>query len=1349
MYENMKKQILIAFFISYAISLDLAAVNLRSVNSRNGLSSMFVFSLHQDSIGFIWAGTYNGVSILEGYNSSVAETGMSGLRRLSGSIVEEIQDGKEGHIWIHSNFAFCCWNISDGELSQFPEINGSYKFAVSPEDEVVVCSRERGLMYYNKKSDQFTPFSFQNLRYSEILYMHIDNRHRWIVVTHTHTIIVHIKEQEDGSLEFEAESEHAHPMGRLRYAKYNGGDMFYVTEGNQMFTSDLYGKKAQLQLTLSDNLISRGDVSAIVRHKKHFIIGFYSGGAFQLTPTTDGTKEESLGVTCGVFDIRRDIRQDIVWMATDGEGIQYYANEDYTLHNELFSQLPFVVSKPVRSLVKDKNGDMLMATKGDGIIIYRQYQPGQATTQIDHYQTSNSPLLHNNIYCLVQSPHGIIWIGSDGNGVNYYDPQTRQFGTLPIGNIPIGNIHDLTEVDNELWLATSGRGVFRLKLAWQDQYPTILESEQMLYDAESFSASQFLSACVMGGKVWFGNRENGLVCIDRKTLKSQRIYFNSMRQDAVNDVVNVTGVPGHGIICSTSGGIFFQPTKPDGSPGGDFVNTSDSLAFIAQPIRSTLTVGTNEVWGSAADFLFLSFPKKKSIKRFTNSDMLHVEEFVEGACFYDEATGTKYFGGTNGFVAVSPRLGNSTSFTPPLYFTCIVHSSEGEFNARLFFITKQMQLSHEQNYFSIRFTPIDYVEAEDYIFEYRMKSGKEHWTDYGHRREVTFTGLAPGKYTMQVRYRKGAYISPVYEAHFEILPPWWLSWPMVSLYWLIILAAIAYLIYRYIRRQRRRQQYMIERMNEQHREEVYESKLRFFTNITHEFSTPLTLISGPCQRILDMAGINPLIKDYASIIQHSSNRLNELIQQLIEYRRIDTGNRKMQISEINITTRLSEIVSTFTVESEKADIDYKADIQPDLKWPTDANAFTTIAINLISNAFKYVPDHGSIHIDMHETENNQLQLTVSNSGRGISQEQIDRMFNRYIILEDLENSKFARGFARNGLGLAITQGLVKGLNGKIDVEGELNQTTFTVVLPLLEINTETPAPATGYTAVHIAEDDIYPEQPAMAQSDAANKPNILVVDDDKEMVWFLTDVLREQYNILSFTNPEEAYLAFRQKRIDLVLSDVIMKPFDGIELCRRIKGDHTTSHIPVVLLSSSQSEDMRRITADAGAELFISKPFDLEYFRTIVRNQLKRNTMLKDYFNSTLSAFEVVDGKHLHHEDKVFLDRIYRIVDDNLRNPDLSTQFIAKEVGVGLRNLYRKLEDITDLTPKDMIREARLERARQLLTKTEMSMEEVCYEAGFGNRGTFYKLFAAKFGCTPKQYHDQMIAEAKGKLNKS
>ena len=530
-------------------------------------------------------------------------------------------------------------------------------------------------------------------------------------------------------------------------------------------------------------------------------------------------------------------------------------------------------------------------------------------------------------------------------------------------------------------------------------------------------------------------------------------------------------------------------------------------------------------------------------------------------------------------------------------------------------------------------------------------------------------------------------------------------------YFLLLAGVIAGAIRMVIKRYRRKRNVMIEEMNRQQREELYESKLRFFTNITHEFCTPLTLINGPCEKIL------------SSMIQQNALKLNALILELIEFRRLETGNKILKIKHVPVTEQIRTIAESFGELAESRKLNYRLQIEDGVFWNTDVSCLSKIVNNLISNAFKYTPENGSITVEL-RIEGEQLCIRVSNTGKGIKEADLTKIFDRYKILDNFEVQNKNGISPRNGLGLAICHSMVNLLNGQIQVSSIPNEvTTFDVWLPVMEVTVDN-------------EDEKVVELKNSSVEFDKNKQTIMIIDDDPSMLWFVTEIFVGAYNVVSLGSAEEALKQLGIQLPDLIISDVMMPGMDGMSFAKKIKSDKLLSRIPLILLSALNNIDEQTRGIESGAEAYITKPFNVEYLEKVVRRLLQREEDLKEYYSSVLSAFELDDGHFLHKEDKSFFEKMMQIIDSHIQNTDLSVELLSSSLGYSTRQFYRKLKNVTEKTPADIIREYRLTIVERLLLTTQLSIEEIMDKTGFSNRGTFYKAFAQKFEMTPKQYRN-------------
>lgn len=1332
-----------AFLLAYMVLICTVSFsdNLRVFDCHKGLSSMFVLSLFQDHNGYMWAGTYDGLNMLSGSYVKAFGAGHNGKNQLSGNLIEQIHEESNGLLWVHTNLGLDRFDTSNGVIEYHPEINGSYKSAVSASGEIIAFKGDNCYYYYNQQQKHFCKQQLNSIIYKEIQRVHIDDKHNIFIFAKNTTRVGRITTESDGKVKIKIYRtiKHQSPVQRT---SIDGDVVFQLTENAILYQTNIKTMKTQYVCRFPNNVFHHGTISCIVRDDDDLLIGYNDNGMIRMKynpMVADHFTPIDLGLSVRVYDIKKDKRQDIIWIATDGDGVFCYMREDFTFSN--FPIHNMGIRKPLRAIYKDRQGRIWLGTKGDGIVLLPASLSTRSQSPVTHFNPENSSLLHTTVYCFAPSKRNLFWIGTDGNMLNYYSYRDNKIHILAHPEIlSVSLIIDIVEVNkNEIWVVTGGYGVYKLTLSGSDDAPVLQSARQMLYDSSVPGKAQFCSVKQQGNYIWVANRENGIYKIDRRTGKTKHILLDPRPYSPLNDVLTLDASAPGKLFCGTATGLVELNTA-----NNHVKNINEEIHLGNCAIRALLHVGQN-IWCSTSHGLLLYNTRTGASSYYTSDNGIEAMEYCDRAAFYDAKTGIKFFGSTNELLTVSKQQAKEKTFNPDIRFFSVTVNGE-EYSIGSLMEDGEFILDHNQNFFSVSFNALDYIYESDYTYYYRLKEVGDEWISNGKNRTIAFTNLSAGNYTLQVRYQKGKYLSDIYEQPFRILPPWYASVWAKILYWLLFLAAIAALLHNYSQRQKRREQQLISDMEEKRKEEVYESKLSFFTNICHEFCTPLTLIGGPCQRLLNYERTDSIVKKYVSLIQRNSIRLNELIQELIEFRRVDTEHRIIHIGTVDVMEITHDITDSFYLLAEQKNIHFNVETQGLHEWNTDRSALTTIITNLVSNAFKYTPVKGFVNVKL-EVSESQLEFSVENSGEGIKPADLHKVFNRYEIIENLEQQPL-QGQVQNGIGLATCQGLVHLLKGKIDVESILGKTTrFTVLLPQQEATSApspimAPPPAKSRTVFSpLVTQDIATKEVNPTDINPS-RPTVVVVDDNEEILWFLHDYLSDSYNLLTTTNPQAALDQIALTNTALVITDIVMKPFDGIELCKRIKENESTRHIPVIILSAIHDDKQRIFAINAGADLYIYKPFDIDYLRTMVDSLLRRNDTLKEYYSSSLSVFELVKGRMLHKEDKALLEQMIKIINDNITNSNLTTKFVADKMGLGVRNLYRRLETITDETPTTIIRNARLERARQLITTTGHTMEEVCYKAGFSNRGTFYKLFMARYGCTPKQYHDNQTREA-------
>ena len=878
-----------------------------------------------------------------------------------------------------------------------------------------------------------------------------------------------------------------------------------------------------------------------------------------------------------------------------------------------------------------------------------------------------------------------------------------------------------------------GLRVFRVTLGGTASQPSIRGVEQLHFNDELEIKNFFFTLYPENGSaMWFGNRGGGAVRYDIAGGGSEVFKFDAGRSAIANDIFAIHRSGDGTMWFGTSGGLIeFRRDSTSHVPG------------IRNTVHGILEDRKGDLWLSTNRGLVQYSPHTGYVVTYGYSYGLNTIEYSDGACFADPRTGTLFFGGIDGLVTIEDTGFREQEYNPPMLFRDI-RLNDGIRNiGDMLSRDGVLTLRHGQRIFEITVSALDYVNGSNYSYYSRLDGYNDQWT--GASSQLSFADLPAGTYRLDVRYRNnitGAE-SPVYSLPIRLKPAWYATAAARCLYVLLLLAVVGGVIRHYLLRYRRRRAEKLQRLEIRRKEEVYESKMRFFSNITQELSMPLTMISAPCQQILAYRKADPYVLKYAQTIRQNVSKLHDLIYMLHEFRGIRTGqnDESENIELVPVAEIAQSMVETFGEYSQQNSIHCQLDIERNLVWPTDRDGLSTILNTLLSNAFKHTPYNGAVSLTI-RSDNGKLLISASNDSVGVNLEDIEAIFDRYRVLDYFER-KSERGLSFQGdLRLAICHSIVVRMQGEIKVESTPNaQTTFTVLLPQLKVTAEnTPAA-----------DNIVPASkeyglplPTVTRREFPfdkNRRTVFIVNDNSEIMNFVAELFAADYNIKMPSGKTEMIELLKQMHPDIVICDALSEQSDCLSLIQFIKQGKLTSHIPVILLSTAQQIDERIKGVESGADICLTLPFNVEYLKAVAEQLLRRNRSLKDYYKSSISAFELSDGRMLHQDDKEFIDRMLKIINDNISNTEISTKFIADELGVSIRNLYRRLEGILNQTPTNIIKEYRLAKAEQLLTTTKLSIDEIIYKAGFVNRGTFFKCFSAKYGCTPKVYRKEKLSQ--------
>lgn len=1315
-----------------------ASYTLRQFSSKNGLSNSAILSMCQDSHGVIWIGSCDGLNVYDGNYLGLYKSANLN-NRLSGNLIDRVMEGEEDVMWIQTNYGLDRFDIRHQTIQSFKQFKDINFMDKSPDGDYFIIKDDGYIYYYYPGAKDFQRLNVEKIDFEKVQQLKIDSSGILWVFSSGNGNRSYMIEKNGDQVSLIPCNYFNHPEPIL-WAFVEDGMLYFIDNTYSLYECELRNRRIYYVADLEEEIHHRGEVSSIIKQKNDFFIGFKNSGLIRLEYLSNSKSKYAIhpiNIQSGIFCLMKDRFQDIIWVGTDGQGIYMCFTNEFSIQNVLLNAPEYRVNNPVRSLFLDQEKSLWVGTKGDGILKMKNFnQDGKITSQVERFSTANSSLAHNSIYSFATSRWDRLWIGTE-NGLNYYSYPEKKIKEFPVlaDDKTVKYVHSILETnDSTLWVATVGEGIVKIILDPSSYGLKVKSAKRFVLDGGKRASNYFfVSFQENDSTIWFGNRGYGAYKMNTHTCQLTPCRIDDVvKNQMVNDIFAIYKND-QGYWFGTSFGLARLHR-------GEYRVYNQMDGFPNNTIHGILEGRDNNLWLSTNQGMVRFKVRDNTVQTYRQQSGLEVTEFSDGAFFKDQYTGTLFFGGTNGFITISENEHTSEEYMPALHFNRLSIFGK-EYNIYDFLKGDKQEtlvLDYSQNFFNLSFLAVDHINGNNYTYSYKIDELSDSWIDNGLSTRAVFSNLSPGEYTLLVKYRSNitGKESRPYSLIIRITPPWYMTIYAYVVYFILFSAFAAGCIWLVVNRYRMKRNVMIEQMNRQQREELYESKLRFFTNITHEFCTPLTLISGPCEKILSYNKVDGYIHKYASMIQQNALKLNALILELIEFRRLETGHKQLNIRHIPVTEQVRTIAESFGELVESRSINYRLQLEEGVNWNTDISCLSKIVSNLISNAFKYTPERGSIAIELFANEE-QLYFRISNTGKGIEKADLTKIFDRYKILDNFEVQNKNGISPRNGLGLAICHSMVTLLNGQIHVSSIPNEvTTFEVILPMLEVTAEVEEEKLAEEPVLPSDEQIIELQNTSTEYDK-NKQTIMIIDDDPSMLWFVTEIFVGKYNVVPLYSADEALKQLTLQLPDLIISDVMMPGMDGMSFAKKLKSDKQLSRIPLILLSALNNIDEQTRGIESGAEAYITKPFNVEYLEKVVKRLMQREEDLKEYYSSVLSAFELNDGHFLHKEDKAFFEKMMQNIDSHIQDSELSVELLSNSLGYSTRQFYRRLKNITDKTPADIIREYRLTIVERLLLTTQLSIEEIMNKTGFTNRGTFYKVFAQKFEMTPKQYRNK------------
>ena len=1341
---------LVFFFLLFLPISAEYRTNVHSISHREGLSNGAVNTIVKDAEGYIWFGTWNG---LNRYDGSRIVTYLPGNNpnSIHNHVIRELYPTSSGPIWMLTNKGLGLYdNIHDQFTSYFTneseEINYENDIAISHSESYGTLASVfgRGIFRFDSTTRQFNKIAFDHASQAaslSIKRIHLMDNHAYCITGSGQVIIISGNRLEE-ILQLPLTGTLSSSISML----INQRPYILITQrAGAALMVDLEAKEVQ-QLRIPNDIITSFSLS---QEKNRLWTGTEKGRIYSynlLTRNFEVLKRLSDLFVNNLIATRilciYETDPDILWIGTDGNGV--YTLKLTEFPNKLLTsdQLAYPI---VRSILVTRKGDVLIGTKGGGIDVF-----DANGNHIREFSIKNG-LNNNSVLSFHERNDGSIWVGTDGKGVDIISPDYKTIRNFPrdfknFNLLNFASVYRILEDSNQrIYLGTSGYGVIMIEF---NKTGTSLPigCEQLILDKSIAAPRQqkqivYALAEEKPGIIWIGTRGVGVYRYNTITKRVIAQYSTSSHPDLIrnDDILSLFADINGYIWVGSSNGIFsLLPISADSVRVAGLINQSD---LSNTSIHGIQLDQLGNLWVTTNQGLSLIDINRRNVRSYNMNDGLINLEYSDGASFFDKKTGRLYVGGTLGVDIIQTDVIKFSSYFPPIAINqFLIRNLPVEIGNKSVLTSrinhqKSLRLKYNQNPLTFYVSPLAYWGQDRHRISYRLINFDKEWIINPQNQPISFSNLPPDKYSLQIRVsdENGNWSKHFREIEIIINPPFWkTSWAIMG-YILLFIGIQLFIFAAYRRREARKKEIMLQEFKKKKEEELQSYKMEFFTNVAHEFRTPLTLISAHIHALLENTRNiveNPrLLKVY-----NNSIKLQKLVLEIMQFRKLEKGKEPLNIQLIKPVELIREVVSDLELLAQQRNITCEVIApDPDFYFKTDADKFQRIGTNLISNAIKYNNSGGFAKVFI-KLENSILTFEIEDNGVGIMPEYCQKVFEPFGISSARKKGSFP-GYRSTGLGLAVTKGLVELLKGTISFESRLDEgTKFICIFPDVhelssgELLREPTDELNEISFIDEAGHDKTDENSEIS----VGLPLILLVDDDAETRIVLRDFLQADYNIILADNGLEAYNKVLSNKPDLIVLDVMMPEMDGIELCFKLRENFDTSHLPIILLTAKAEIEDRITGLKAGADSYIPKPFHPEHLKVRIEKLLQLRVSIKSHF-----------GKYDYNPALVkeipdpFFQKMLSYIDENIDDETLSSEKLCGKFAISKSSLYNKTKSVLGTTPHSLIYQRRLSKATTLLKSTTMTVSEIIDQTGFTSRTHFYDLFNKAYGCSPSDYRNK------------
>lgn len=1344
----MKKLLLFLGLILQVLALTASTSSIfKNLGLKEGLSNGFVNDMIIDGQGFIWAATESGLTRIAGTKCTIFKNNNSNID--NDGIVGLYYNKESNSIWILFKNGHI--DVFDCKTQQFIHFTQKIpKKSVADikgaaDGGIWIAYYDGTIQHYTPKNQKFSTISnkrLPNIKNGIRSITDDGNDHLYIGLRIEGLYVYNLRTQKTKYFRHNPNDPQSLPGDNVRSIYIDHAKNIWVGTNLGLGLLDPFTGKFKVFKHIANNPASlAGDnIHQIIEMNDRTLwIASDIGGISVLdlnlykNPLTEELKfsqitKENSGLSSN--NNRRIIQDSFgnIWIANYSMGIDFIAKSAASINT---LQYMGKALEEVTGLYCDHQGNLWIGR--DNLMSLYQNGKLMQTWNFSSYLSNSS----SSIYVFEEDKKGNIWCGTSDNGVLKFNPHTHSFTRINYAqNL---DVHALCEnAQGKMWVGTEA-GIFSVE---NDK----INKEQELNRQMGNNPTIIYSIKEDNyGQIWIGTLDRG-VFVFSKQMKLI-VHLTEKNLLATNSINHIIKDADGGIWMATMRGLAYvqNPLQP-----GAIKNYDERYGIKDSHIRAISQDKQGNIWVSMFSGIACLNIHKQRFYNYDYESGIPTSNFVEASAV-TTPDGTIYFGSPGGICFFNPQqLTEPKAVSPIQIINCErVGKLSDQFASRLISPNNEgiICLSHDDNTFKINFTIKDFSQEGNVEYSYMMKGLDDQWYETEGDNEVTFRNLKPGDYTFIIRAKlKNQDWEDASTAEMKVVvnPPLWLTWWAKLCYVLLIMGILGYFFRSYQKQLLLRNSLVQEKWESKQRQQVNEERLRFFTNITHELRTPLTLILGPLEDLMEDKEIAERVHHKIGCIHTSAERLLNLINDILEFRKTQTQNRKLTVAKENLGALVREIGVRFKDLNQNSRLNIRLNIQtgvPELYF--DSEVINTVINNLMSNAIKYTPE-GSITLSLTMPEDNTVAIAVEDTGYGIDKDALPHICDRYYQ----ENGNHQA--SGTGIGLALVKSLATLHQAELTVESEKGRgSKFTFSLK---------ADRTYPEALHKDDNQDLATAENAEENETTSKeptedirPLLLIVEDNADIRLYIEESLHEDYRIIQACNGREGMEQAFSKVPDIIVSDIMMPEMDGIKMTHILKEDIRTSHIPIILLTAKTSINDQEEGYDSGADSYLTKPFSAKLLHSRIRNILSGRRRLADYIvQKNISQFETSADEQqtsqkateekedamtcqISNLDKKFLEKLNKLIENHISTDDLDMAFMTDKMAMSHSTFYRKVKALTGMSANEYIKKAKLRHSMTLLKKGEYSIAEVAILAGFNNLGNFRESFKREFGKSPSE----------------